>query len=692
MAPHLPAAHSESSEPIAAEADYEALTDALMQTRRGRWFLAEHARRCRETDHAEFRAALARIEQTLAEPRAPADLAEIQEKLEVLPRIEQALADYRDPPAMAELRESLGALARIEQTLAEPREPTGLAGIQEKLGALSRIEQSLAEPHEISGIAELHERVAAFAQTLEGVRAEVTAQRPAEPDEAERARDREREEEMLRLLHEQRERLDALADIWAQATAAPTAPEPVESEPQVDAASAAETAGLPADERGEPPPTEPQPHPAAEMSGISRPATAEDPADQAEPEALQASAPFDAPTSTADLLNQTLIFGPSAEALPQTEETMQADAVEDSAAAGPALDVSAEVQPSAPPPAADADPAEQTVAETISSQDDQAAPTVAETAAPTSSADPIVQMFIDAEPPASPAALNRTEPATAPDTSPLPEQAQLPDWLVGEDTDDAQTAGRAETDARLGDADVVAVSTEAEPGLEAAVDDDAALFEAEAMPETAADAETDMSASRQRDPHQEVAAEQDSVAQPTTESAVEPEPDLQPETGSTHLFSAEVQHASSSEVALSQKTSDPPDLAELTLDLLQKALFSDPARGEEPAPAADPPDLALTGPFTKAVAESDLRAAITALRRALGREEGLGLEIEGVSEIVVLDDVPVRPPPPASLRASGPAAPAREALNTPEPSASTATDPLAPVDALSEEERIALFS
>ncbi|MEZ5787793.1 MAG: hypothetical protein R3D62_15260 [Xanthobacteraceae bacterium] len=717
-APHLPATHTESSEPVVAETDYEALTEALMQTRRGRWFLAEHARRCREADHTDLRAVLARIEQALAEPRAPAGLAEIQEKLGALPRIEQMLADYRDPPAMAELRESLGALTRIEEMLAEPREPAGLAEIQEKLGALPRIEQTLADyrdppamaelreslgaltrieqalagPQEVSGIAELHDRVAAFAQTLEGVRAEVAAQRPAEPDADERARDRERDEEMLRLLHEQRERLDALADIWARVSA-PTAPELAASEPPPDTASVAGAADPPGNEPDVAQPVEPQPEPAVEASGTSGPPTAEDTVDRIEPETPQASMVSDAPTSTAELLNQTLIFGPGAEPPPQTEDTMSAETMEDDGAAvDPASDGSTEGRADEQAAAADLGAVAQTVAVPAPSQDDQAAPAVAEAAVRTTSADPIVQMFIDREPPASPAdARNQAEPVTTPDASVLPEQKQLPAWLVGDGSGRIQTASDGEIAAAPGDVDVVAGSAEAEPMLEAVIDEDAALFEPEPMPETASDAEADTEAPLQLDPNQEVAAEQKSFAQPSTDSASAPapEPQLHPETKSAQRFSTEVQSAPSSEAALSI-TSEPPDLAELTLDLLQKALFSDPARAPEPAPSADTP--ALADSFTKAVAESDLHAAIAALRRALGRENRDGLESESPSEVVVLDDLPVSAPPPASVHASEPEAPARAAARASGHSASTASDPLAPVDALSEEERIALFS
>jgi chemotaxis protein CheZ len=49
-------------EPPLGEADYEAIEDAVLETARGRWFLAEHARRNRQAETARLLAALDRIE------------------------------------------------------------------------------------------------------------------------------------------------------------------------------------------------------------------------------------------------------------------------------------------------------------------------------------------------------------------------------------------------------------------------------------------------------------------------------------------------------------------------------------------------------------------------------------------------------------------------------------------------------
>jgi len=52
------------------EADYEAIADAVMETNRGRWFLAEYARRNRHADTTMLLAAIERMEATIRVERA----------------------------------------------------------------------------------------------------------------------------------------------------------------------------------------------------------------------------------------------------------------------------------------------------------------------------------------------------------------------------------------------------------------------------------------------------------------------------------------------------------------------------------------------------------------------------------------------------------------------------------------------
>src|ERR1700743_822577 len=52
-----------------SEADYEAISEAFMETSRGRWFLGEYAKRNRNADTSMVLDAVARIEQSLAAQR-----------------------------------------------------------------------------------------------------------------------------------------------------------------------------------------------------------------------------------------------------------------------------------------------------------------------------------------------------------------------------------------------------------------------------------------------------------------------------------------------------------------------------------------------------------------------------------------------------------------------------------------------
>ena len=55
-----------------SEEDYEAISEAFMETSRGRWFLGEYAKRNRNADTRMVLDAVARIEETLAAQKQPA--------------------------------------------------------------------------------------------------------------------------------------------------------------------------------------------------------------------------------------------------------------------------------------------------------------------------------------------------------------------------------------------------------------------------------------------------------------------------------------------------------------------------------------------------------------------------------------------------------------------------------------------
>src|SRR5262245_37942106 len=64
--------------PALSEADYEAIEDAVMETMRGRWFLAEYARRNRHADTAMLLTALERIEAAMREQRGSGPVDQIR--------------------------------------------------------------------------------------------------------------------------------------------------------------------------------------------------------------------------------------------------------------------------------------------------------------------------------------------------------------------------------------------------------------------------------------------------------------------------------------------------------------------------------------------------------------------------------------------------------------------------------------
>src|SRR5882672_2861953 len=63
------------------EEDYAAISEAFLETSRGRWFLGEYAKRNRNADTRMVLDAVARIEQNLAAQKQPASAAELTQAL-----------------------------------------------------------------------------------------------------------------------------------------------------------------------------------------------------------------------------------------------------------------------------------------------------------------------------------------------------------------------------------------------------------------------------------------------------------------------------------------------------------------------------------------------------------------------------------------------------------------------------------
>src|ERR1700682_591481 len=95
-----------------SEEDYDAISQAFMETSRGRWFLGEYAKRNRNADTRMVLDAVARIEETLA---AQKNATPDNGPAEVLAVIRSAVDDARVAASAA-----LGGLA-AEQTIAPIR-------------------------------------------------------------------------------------------------------------------------------------------------------------------------------------------------------------------------------------------------------------------------------------------------------------------------------------------------------------------------------------------------------------------------------------------------------------------------------------------------------------------------------------------------------------------------------------------
>jgi hypothetical protein len=97
---------------LPSEEDYEAISEAFMETSRGRWFLGEYAKRNRNADTRMVLDAVARIEESLAAQRQPAPESGLAEALAAIRR---ALEEARAAASAA-----LDSLA-LEENLAPAR-------------------------------------------------------------------------------------------------------------------------------------------------------------------------------------------------------------------------------------------------------------------------------------------------------------------------------------------------------------------------------------------------------------------------------------------------------------------------------------------------------------------------------------------------------------------------------------------
>src|SRR6201990_1533801 len=78
---------------LPGEEDYAAISEAFMETSRGRWFLTEYAKRNRNADTRMVLDAVARIEQSLAAQKDESQTAQLAAQRESLAAQQRAMDD-----------------------------------------------------------------------------------------------------------------------------------------------------------------------------------------------------------------------------------------------------------------------------------------------------------------------------------------------------------------------------------------------------------------------------------------------------------------------------------------------------------------------------------------------------------------------------------------------------------------------
>jgi hypothetical protein len=153
------------------ETEYRAIETTLLETARGRWFLAEHGRRARRLDSNLLEDAIKRLQSSLREPPAllgqlraeietlKASLAETRSKLMARPTVDESILPTH---AILKAAEDIHDIAWSLQ--ANPFDPKGCEEIARNAGKLYAMSQSQA--------AQSHRAVAA-AHTLDAAAAKL---------------------------------------------------------------------------------------------------------------------------------------------------------------------------------------------------------------------------------------------------------------------------------------------------------------------------------------------------------------------------------------------------------------------------------------------------------------------------------------------------------------------------------------
>lgn len=162
-----------ASAALPSEADYEAISEAFMETSRGRWFLKEYARRNRNADTAMVLEAVARIETAVAAQTAaagqPDDTARLDEALTAFRAIlEAAHASTEDAIAELSRGDSFGPARKAVRVVREVAWRFRELGYDGRICDILETQANTVDANLAPTVTEdLHQRVAtAFAQAL----------------------------------------------------------------------------------------------------------------------------------------------------------------------------------------------------------------------------------------------------------------------------------------------------------------------------------------------------------------------------------------------------------------------------------------------------------------------------------------------------------------------------------------------
>jgi hypothetical protein len=162
--------------PSQEEADYQAICSAVEETARGRWFLAEYARRNRNADTKLVLAAIDRLQSALLHDRDPPPYLErlpdqISALTNALARIEITLLHDPNRPFLTHIADQLSsaadAIVRLEAALPRERDQPFLEQIPDQLsvvsGAIARLEAALSQESDLPLLEQIPDQLSALA-------------------------------------------------------------------------------------------------------------------------------------------------------------------------------------------------------------------------------------------------------------------------------------------------------------------------------------------------------------------------------------------------------------------------------------------------------------------------------------------------------------------------------------------------